>query len=510
MRAGGIALVLAFVVLWDAAAAENADGNADLDREGLQYAPYLEWRLGNPSYEGNPYDLIALATFEHEKTGEKRTTGMYYDGDNGWCFRFTGTRVGLWSFVTKSDDPDLDGKRGRVDIAPNPDPNIKGFITHVGSKWARPVGADGELEAFVPQLVMCANLPRLHNNPEKIDADIETFLVQHGFNGFHVMGSCHWFDLNVLGSDEIESDDPNPDPRTFEAAELLITKTHAAGGMVHFWMWGDEQRHWTPVRWGKNGDADRRLQRYLAARLGPLPGWSMGYGFDNFEWVEEADLRLWHEHLHEQFGWPHLLGARNATDRLEQIYDGLDYSSYEQHRPDYRRYVEVIDLHPGKPSFSEDRFRIRAQNQFSAKDYDMDMTRRGLWHSTMAGGVANIWGCLGDQDSDLGSKPYPNPEWIKTWSEFLRDRFTVDMTRAERVADSPCLARPTRAHYVIYKEDAETIALDLSGMDGAQTAVAVDTKKPYAPIDLGELQPEGQTWTAPYVSDWALAIGRFE
>ena len=52
--------------------------------------------------------------------------------------------------------------------------------------------------------------------------------------------------------------------------ELLITKVHAAGGLVHIWAWGDEARRWTPVRWGKNGKVDKRLQRYIAARLGPL------------------------------------------------------------------------------------------------------------------------------------------------------------------------------------------------------------------------------------------------
>jgi len=85
-----------------------------------------------------------------------------------------------------------------------------------------------------------------HDNPNKIDTDIKSFLVEHGFNGFHVVGSCQWFDIDKLKSSEIRV--PNPDPRTFEALELLITKVHAAGGMVHLWMWGDEARRWTPRR----------------------------------------------------------------------------------------------------------------------------------------------------------------------------------------------------------------------------------------------------------------------
>jgi len=144
-------------------------------------------------------------------------------------------------------------------------------------------------------------------------------------------------DFDKSRSSEISSPSPNPDPRTFEALELLIRKVNAAGGVVHIWTWGDEQRKMTPKKWGINGQADRRLQRYICARLGPLPGWSMSYGFDLQEWVNQNDLRKWHEYMHRHLGWFHFLGGR-APD-LTQIYDGLDYSSYQQHRPDYDVYV---------------------------------------------------------------------------------------------------------------------------------------------------------------------------
>jgi len=51
--------------------------------------------------------------------------------------------------------------------------------------------------------------------------------------------------------------------------------------------------------------------------------------------------------------------------------------------------------------------------------------------------------------------------------------------------------------------------MDLSGMASARPAVAVDTKLEYAEIDLGALSATSQSWTAPYVSDWAIAVGDF-
>jgi hypothetical protein len=47
-------------------------------------------------------------------------------------------------------------------------------------------------------------------------------------------------------------------------------------------------------------------------------------------------------------------------------------------------------------------------------------------------------------------------------------------------------------------------------MLGPQPVVAVDTKKPYREIDLGNLQPKAQTIRLPMVSDWVLAVGNFK
>lgn len=51
--------------------------------------------------------------------------------------------------------------------------------------------------------------------------------------------------------------------------------------------------------------------------------------------------------------------------------------------------------------------------------------------------------------------------------------------------------------------------MDLSGATGPLPAVAVDTTLAYAEIDLGALAAEDQSWSAPYASDWAIAVGEF-
>ncbi|MHB8865148.1 MAG: FG-GAP-like repeat-containing protein [Pirellulaceae bacterium] len=476
-----------------------------MNRTAHQWLP-TEFEVGNPSYSGNPFDLLATATFVHGASGETRTTGMFYAGGNTWKFRFTGTRPGLWNFKTSSDDPDLNNLSGAVTVQPAGEDQY-GFVSHQGSKWVRAKGPQGTSTAFVPQYVMYAHPAAFYNHPERIDKDIRTFLVQHGFNGFHFGVSCRWFDISKTASHEIDDDDPNPDFRTFEALELLINKVHEAGGVVHMWAWGDEQRRMTPVKWGVNGVVDKRLQRYIAARLGPLPGWTMGYGFDLWEWTESSELAEWHDYLHQHFGWPHLLGTRNFQQNIwEQLSETLDYSSYEHWRPDYDMYVKTIEDRPTKPSFSEDRFRIRDPSPYPEKDYTEEMTRRGLWHSAMAGGVANIWGNLVDAPSDWSSNPYPHPHWSRTYADLFENRFLVEMVRDNTITDGVCLRTPDSKRFIFYRENTDAITMDLSGMPMGLAAVAVDTTQPYKELSLGILRPGNHTWTAPHTSDWAIAV----
>lgn len=457
----------------------------------------VEWKFENPNYDGNPYDLVAEAVFTHKPTGSKIKTELFYDTSNIWKLRFTGTLTGRWDFVTSSPDSDLNGLKGAIDILSNP--GVPGFITNYGSKWGR-LGID---EAFVPQYVMYCDPDKFYRNPARIDADIQEFFAGHGFNGFHIGVLGRWFDLEKTSADEITAADPKPDPRTFEALELLLTKVHSAGGVVHIWAWGDEQRRMTPKKWGINGKIDRRLQRYICARLGPLPGWSMGYGFDLQEWVDENDLKCWHEYMHEHLGWPHYLGGR-APD-LTQIYTGLDYSSYQQHRPDYEMYVKAIEQYPDKPTFLEDRFRVR-ENVYPEKDYDCDMTRRGLWHSTMAGGAANIWGNLLNPSPDGASHPYPNKQQILTWSKFWKIRFKKQMVRDNSITDGFCL-KVAGELLVFYKENTDSIKMNLGEFKGNFHTVAIDTKSPYKEIEITSLKPaKDQIFQAHNRSDWAIAV----
>ncbi|MHC4473735.1 MAG: DUF5060 domain-containing protein, partial [Planctomycetota bacterium] len=107
-----------------------------------------EWSLPNSTWSGNPFDLVATVTFTHEETGRTRKTEMFYAGDDVWMFRFTGTLEGDWTWQSASTDANLDGHGGTIEVVAQPDPEVKGFLTSSGDKFAIMVDDENDLQGF--------------------------------------------------------------------------------------------------------------------------------------------------------------------------------------------------------------------------------------------------------------------------------------------------------------------------------------------------------------------------
>lgn len=479
-------------------------------RNATQWGPFQEWTT-QASVSGNPYDLVSWAHFTHADSGETRKSLLFYDGGTTFRWRFTAPRTGRWTFRTASPVAALNGHTGVVNVTAQTNPHMRGFIAPGGesasrqNKWTW----SGTGEAFTPQVVMyvAAEGSKFFSlTANQLRADAEEFFVGHGFNGFHVPVMLPEVWMTAA------SGNPNPRRETFAKLEMIIAETYAAGGVVQLWIWGDENRQWTPNRFdgGQNGPVDQRLQRYLAARLGPMPGWIPSYGFDLWEWTVAADLDRWRNTIRAHTDLPLLFGGRGAMNRLDQISEHMGYSSYEWHRPLYAQFVDHLEARPGKPSFSEDRFRITGRD--SSKEYTPTLTRRGMWHAVMAGGVGQIFGNLTNGGSHAdGSAPYPNKGELRTHARFWKGRFLVNLVRANQLtgdADTRVLRNGDRL--VFYRENANRISIDLRGIGGTRRAIAVNAaSSSYTEIDLGSLSASNHTITLPSSSDWAIAVGDF-
>ncbi|MFQ5627279.1 MAG: DUF5060 domain-containing protein [bacterium] len=478
-----------------------------LDQNGTLWAPFLEWTFENTSYNGNPFDLIASAKFVHQASGETRTTGMFYDGGSTWKFRFSGTRTGEWQFTTSSADPDLNGHTGTVTINSNNDPKITGFLTSYKNKFALQTGENGDLRGYILQVYWGAErffFPNFAELPWDIrdynDTSMITKIINHilerGCNTLAFIVANQWFKAGVDGYDQHNSE--NPDLQTFRAVETAIVTVHKLGARVHIWKWRDQQRKGTPVGVGGiNGIPDKRLQRYIAARLGPLPGWTMAYGFDLEEWTNESDLRKWAEFMHQNMGWPHLLMARNFSNSTLNVVSN-------DNRPGANYYddaVQTLDTDPERPHLYERRF------LYTRDRWNMENTLQAFWEFAMAGGAGSSWGIY----YWTGSMPdYSNPEQLRTHAQFWQNRLLLDMQRANNLTDGYCLKNPANTDFIFFKESTSSIRMNLNNLSGTQSVVAIDTKKAYSEVDLGQQSARDWTWTAPYRSDWAIAVGLFE
>lgn len=536
---------------------------------------YQEWSIANPSWSDNAFDLVAAVTFTHTNTGLAHTTEMFYVGSNTWKFRFTGSRSGRWTFTTASRDPELNGYKGQVTVQPNPNPKVKGFLTHVGNKFAIMVGDDADLQPYVYQVYMnnqdyeqqYNHSSRIWDDPchrRHLIADYWNDTVDNGFEIYFVALFYSWFKQGALDRNAVNSKDlAAPDLDVFDALEYAIDYAHQRGGRTHIWAWGDQGRRQTPnlLPGGVLGNDHKRLMRYMAARLGPMPGWCMNFGFDTNELPNpEATTSRWAKYLNERMGWDHMLCARGWNNSAFAINSYAGFSgSYEltttHNGPSgYAEIRNDVDSDNSKPHLYEER---HTYNRFKYVDPDsgqepgdgpdqygmgdgyacwpvelssteqarlnVDGSRRLIWRQQMAGGMGGFFGHFSVRFNSYG--PFSqkcgcgyHPDSLKCALRCFRDfwakgRFKFDMVvDMGRVRNSTayCLRTQDYESFVFFVENDNKAEINLTRMPNSQQIVVVDTQKEYREISKGSMSAGWHTIDFGYPSDWAIAVGRFD
>lgn len=462
----GIVTVVAIAQI-SSAFSSRRTSNTPQQRTPIALAQTYSDTCLSPSQQNRPvwecYDIPVdspihqSVTIQHD-SGEQYQVLTFQNKEQNQ-FRFTPTKKGRWTFSTGGD----------ITINADRPAYAKGFVTAKGSKWTR--SATGQ--AFVPQFAMYEKLD--------LDAALDEFVDGHGFTGFHIKNLRDFLD--------------NPD--YFEAAVL---KTYRRGGATHFWIWGDRARSTTPSTYGVDVDF---LYTEIAARLGPIPGWTLGYGFDLFEWASAQELEDLRAKLRADCSYPHLIGGRGHKNEYREISAKLDYTSWEWHHPSYEDYREHFrQNNHQKPVFSEDRFRIQTPD--SPQHYTAEETLHGLWHSAIAGGIANIWGHR--PAGQTFSEPYPNKAAIKTYSQFIEAYFTANMEPDNTLISNGYCLRDGTASAICYAEQPTNLQFDLDKFSNRTPVItAVDTQTSYTEVEI-PVSTSQIEWQPPYASDWAFHI----
>jgi hypothetical protein len=491
------------------------------------WSPFAEWSYENPSYEQNPFDLAATATFT-----DGRTPHLFYDGDSTWRLRFMCSEVGTYLFTTESADPDLDGKSGSVVCQDNP--GALGSLVP-GGRDGKKFYDLGRKRAVVPNWIMAPTLFEW----EAFDDDwkhawMANNLDAAGWQGVHSPGIANrWYDWECDGT-ATNCQGDNPDPRAFAAYERFLEQFYERGLYVHIWLWWDKQRDLHDMHYAYP-EPRRRLRHYLADRLGVYPNLIVGHGFDNHEYVDDdpAYPDTWAQDFVDRFAWPHFVEIRGEGSvahvdlcpscnmkSWDTAADPIDFS--------YSLLAKSYDDAGKMPVMETDRYRYR-QNDGAYREKDVDSLeeqRRWMWWLTMVGGVGAIWGNLEQQDTThqpvegiySSVDGYPSAEWdqvIRGWHDFWyateadpTHRFRADMERCNDLTDGHGLCRRA-SHYVFFKSDTDRIAFDLSALSGSVSMVAFDTNAGVF-YPLPDATAATAEFRAPHESDWAVAVGRFD
>ena len=574
-------MILAMATLMSAPLVQQRTSAADLGEKTCKMWDVLEWGIENPGWAvSNPYDLVAQVVFTHE-SGQTRKTEMFYAGNGVWKFRFCASRMGRWSFRTHCEgaegthnDADLHNHVGQITVNPQTDETIKGFLTHKGNKFAIMDRDETDLKPYVYQVYMNQqdyeqqynHASRIWDDPKNrkdLVMDYWNNTEENGFRIYFVAIFYSWFKKGALDRSMVRASDlAAPDPDVFDALEYTVQYAHQRGGRTHIWAWGDQDRKQTPnfLPGGVLGDAHTRLMRYIAARLGPMPGWSMNFGFDTLELPKPEPMTSeWARYLNDRMGWSHLLCARGWNDPAFGINSYAGFSgSYEltttRHGPS--GYVEIRDdvaSDASRPHLYEERHTYNrfkyvdpttcrepgdGPDQYGMGDgyacwplrlsveeqsrLDEDGSRRLIWREQMAGGMGGFFGHFSvrfnafgpfSEDCGCGYHPASLKRAFRCFRDFwARDRFLFDMAPdRERVRNGTgyCLRTGDCRRFVFFVENQSTVDLDLHGMPSDQKVVVVDAKREYHEMDRGRIAAGRHTLDFGYSSDWAIAIGDF-
>jgi hypothetical protein len=193
----------------------------------------------------------------------------------------------------------------------------------------------------------------------------------------------------------------------------------------------------------------------------------------------------------------------------------------------YDEIKEDLEARPDKPSIYEERHTYNRWQCWPSRVLDPNRlnetgSRRLMWWETMAGGMGGFFGHFSERfnkygpfrpNGPCGYHPPSLKQAFRTHREFWKDgRLKLNMAPENhrlRGARGYCLAAADKKHFVVFIEDGDTVAIDLSGMPGRQPVMAVDVKARYREVSKGSLRAGVHSLRLGSTSDWALAIGAF-
>jgi hypothetical protein len=384
-----------------------------------------EASLAGPA-DGNPFLDVTLEGFFRQHGRVVRVPG-FYDGDGVYKLRFMPDNEGEWSFSTRSNAPDLDGKSGAFAVTPARS-GVHGPV-QVANRFHFAY-ADGK--PYLSFGTTC--YAWTHQPPAEQQKTLET-LKKTRFNKirmgvfpkdypYNVNEPLH--DVYQRGADgKLDFDRPNPESfRHFENQVKALGELGIEADVIIFHPYD---------RWGycdMSEEQDYRYVAYLTARLA---------AYRNVWWAlaNEYDFLLDTKPLHQWERYFHIIEENDPYGHLRSIHNGDPAANYDHRKPwvthvciqnwDVKRTPEWRADY-GKPVVNDEPEYegniIQSWGNISAGE----LTHR-FWTTTMRGGYAG--------HGETYSHPQDLIWWAKggelhgeAWKRigFLRDLLEEDVT----------------------------------------------------------------------------------
>lgn len=507
-----------------------------------------EISLAASSTYNNPFrDVELTGTFTHKENGKYITVNGFYDGGSTWRIRFMPTELGAWHYVTKSSDPDLDGKSGELICTQPTQPYLHGPLCAKGHHFFHADGA--------PRFLISTRMSCPYASPEVWER-MSDFLKAHSINRvLFMMGGVHSTIRELYGEG---LDFWRYSVEKFQSIDAFIDALRRADILAspYFYYFNDrDQRKMTPeqdrayIRYGmarfgayanvmpvlsneveqkftdRNGQYDLASHDWanqMGAYLSELAVFGVPVAVHNPMETERAIqpgfytlLKDWHfpwtDFMLRQAQLAALSTAPELSDDIPEqkapIYNVRGYSRHNQLLVDLRRFgIPVINEEPGYEMYGHsaspkpDRINLRPWNSQTP-----DTLIPTFWTAVAAGGYV-MWGHYSTYDMDdplPGMQRSVTPKYLRILHDFVTGLPYWEMEpmnglvspNEEAVEGKPyrmnfCLAKPGEI-YLIFSLNGGQLGVELA--PGAVYKATQMDPRTGMETDLGKISGGRQT-----------------
>lgn len=289
----------------------------------------------------NPF----MVSFEANVTAPDGTTFKlpgYFDGDGTWKIRLSPTLEGKWSFVTKSEIKELDGKTAEFTCVKQTNPNIHGVLRVDQAHPHHFIYEDGTrffLQGYEYDWLWALDMDK--PDVPTVEATLD-LIAKYGFNWVIINSYAHdtkWREGST-GPDDFgppalyawEGSNNQPDHSRMNLAywqhyDLVIAALAKRGIQAHLLI----KVYNKQVNWPVRGSDDEKLFfRWLAARYAAYPNIIWDFSKEAHNEKDVAYKQAWLKWLRENDPYHHLITVHDDDGPN----DSGEYDAFTDFRAD--------------------------------------------------------------------------------------------------------------------------------------------------------------------------------